>query len=58
MHSHSSVTFWVSEDKCGLRVETSLCVCDADRGTVLSSETDWKLIGVEACDMHSLGKHM
>lgn len=60
MHIHSSVHFWDGEDKCGLRVETSLCVCvrDADRGTVRSSETDWELIGVEACDMDSLGKHV
>lgn len=37
-----------------------MCVCvrDADRGTVRSSETDWELIGVEACDMDSLGKHV
>ena len=34
------------------------CVCDADRGRVRSSETDWELIGVEACDMDSLGKHV
>lgn len=58
--------FWDGEDKCGLRVETSVCVrvcacmCvrDADRGRVRSSETDWELIGVEACDMDSLGKHV
>lgn len=58
--------FWDGEDKCGLRVETSvcvrvcacMCVCDADRGRVRSSETDWELIGVEACDMDSLGKHV
>ncbi len=35
-----------------------VCVCDADRGRVRSSETDWELIGVEACDMDSLGKHV
>ena len=34
------------------------CVCDADKGRVRSSETDWELIGVEACDMDSLGKHV
>lgn len=58
MHFHSSVRFWDGEDKCGLRVESSMCVYGADRGRVRSSETDWELIGVEACDMDSLGKHV
>lgn len=41
-----------------VRVCACMCVCDADRGRVRSSETDWELIGVEACDMDSLGKHV
>lgn len=61
MHFHSSVHFWDGEDKCWAPSENEsvcVCVCVADRGRVRSSETDWELIGVEACDMDSLGKHV
>lgn len=45
-------TFKVIVVRIGVRA--CVCACVGER----FSETDWELIGVEACDMDSLGEHM